>query len=107
MRRILGFVLAAFALAFLMAALAPHWVVNAGRGLVEPLVVTLDAATPCENLASLTLPDTTITLAQTVAAGAFTPPPAPARGRAAAPPAAAPAGAPPADAPAPAPQARG
>ena len=35
---------------------------------------TLNAAQSCEGLASLTLPDTTITLAQTVAAGAFTPP---------------------------------
>ena len=35
------------------------------------------AATPCESLATLTLPTTTITLAQSVAAGAFTPPPAP------------------------------
>ena len=35
------------------------------------------AATTCEDLASLKLPDTTITLAQSVAAGAFTPPPDP------------------------------
>jgi feruloyl esterase len=35
---------------------------------------TLDATASCEGLASLTLPNTTITLAQTVAAGAFTPP---------------------------------
>lgn len=33
------------------------------------------AAADCENLAGLKLPDTTITLAQSVAAGAFTPPP--------------------------------
>ena len=32
------------------------------------------AATPCENLALLKLPDTTITTAQTVAAGSFVPP---------------------------------
>src|SRR5580704_10389368 len=32
------------------------------------------AATACENLATLSLPNTTVTLAQTVAAGAFTPP---------------------------------
>ena len=37
------------------------------------------AATPCERLASVTLPNTTITLAQLVEAGAFTPP-APASG---------------------------
>ena len=35
---------------------------------------TITAATSCENLASLKLQDTTITLAQTVAAGAFAPP---------------------------------
>jgi len=35
---------------------------------------TLNAAQSCEGLASLTLPDTKITLAQTVAAGGFTPP---------------------------------
>jgi feruloyl esterase len=35
---------------------------------------TVDAKASCEGLASLTLPNTTITLAQTVAAGAFTPP---------------------------------
>lgn len=38
------------------------------------------AATTCENLASMTLPDTTITLAQTVAAGAFTAPAGEGRG---------------------------
>ncbi len=37
------------------------------------------AAASCEGLASLALPNTTITLAQTVAAGDFTPPPASAR----------------------------
>ena len=37
------------------------------------------AATTCENLTMLSLANTTITLAQTVASGAFTPPPAPAR----------------------------
>jgi feruloyl esterase len=36
-------------------------------------VPQLAAAVPCESLASLSLPDTTITLAQTVAAGAFKP----------------------------------
>ena len=35
------------------------------------------AATSCEDLASIKLPDTTITLAQTVAAGEFAPPAAP------------------------------
>lgn len=35
---------------------------------------TLNATASCEGLASLTLPNTTITLAQTVSAGAFTPP---------------------------------
>ena len=35
---------------------------------------TVAAAGPCEGLSSLTLPGTTITSAQTVAAGAFTPP---------------------------------
>ncbi len=38
------------------------------------------AATTCQNLTMLSLPNTTMTLAQPVAAGAFTPPPAPARG---------------------------
>ena len=33
---------------------------------------TLNATASCESLASLTLPDTTITMAQTVPAGAFT-----------------------------------
>jgi hypothetical protein len=40
--------------------------------------VTLGAGTSCESLASLKLPNTTITFAQTVAAGAFTPPGPPA-----------------------------
>src|SRR5260370_39874847 len=35
---------------------------------------TLDAAAPCESLTSMTLPNTTITLARFVEAGAFTPP---------------------------------
>ena len=35
---------------------------------------TLNATTSCESLASLALPNTKITLAQTVSAGAFTPP---------------------------------
>jgi feruloyl esterase len=41
------------------------------------LGVARAAAATCEDLASLKLPDTTITLAQSVAAGAFTPPPGP------------------------------
>ena len=72
MRRFIRLTFSAVALALVSAALP------ASR------VVTLDthvaAATSCENLASLALPDTTITLAETVAAGAFTPPP-PANGR--------------------------
>jgi tannase/feruloyl esterase len=36
---------------------------------------TVDAAASCESLASMTLPNTTITLARVVEAGAFTPPP--------------------------------
>ena len=39
-----------------------------------PLRVTAASAATCEKLATLKLPSTTITLAQTVAAGAFTPP---------------------------------
>jgi feruloyl esterase len=46
--------------------------------LVTALIVlfprSMTAATSCENLASIKVPDTTITLAQTVAAGAFVPP---------------------------------
>jgi Tannase and feruloyl esterase len=61
-------------------------------GWVSPAAVLLGschgsgsaAAATCESLASLSLPNTTITSAQTVAAGAFTPP-TPARGGAAAP----------------------
>src|SRR4051794_30238424 len=49
--------------------------------------VTAVAAQSCESLAILKLPHTTITLAQTVGPGAFTPPPAasPPPGRVAAP----------------------
>jgi feruloyl esterase len=47
-------------------------------GLAAAAVTALAAAPPdaasCERLASLTLPDTAVTLAQPVAAGAFTPP---------------------------------
>src|SRR5687767_6120313 len=39
------------------------------------------AATSCEDLAKVSLPNTTITLAESVAAGAFTPPAAGARGQ--------------------------
>jgi len=42
--------------------------------LAAPLKVTAASAATCESLSSLKLPNTTITLAQTVAAGAFTPP---------------------------------
>lgn len=38
------------------------------------LVTSVQAATTCESLSALSLPQTTITLAQTVAAGSFTPP---------------------------------
>ena len=41
------------------------------------LMAAAAGATSCENLATLLLPHTTITLAQSVAAGEFTPPPAP------------------------------
>jgi len=72
MRRIIWLTSAAVALAFAAAALPASRIVT----LNLPLV----AATACESLTSLKLPNTTITLAQTVAAGAFTPPP-PANGR--------------------------
>ena len=41
--------------------------------LTAPSRVPLHAATPCESLASLKLPDTSITLAEEIAQGAFTP----------------------------------
>jgi feruloyl esterase len=41
--------------------------------LVMLWAMSAAAATPCESLTSLTLPNTTITLAKSVAAGAFTP----------------------------------
>jgi feruloyl esterase len=44
------------------------------RSAVPALTTLLFAATACENLSSLSLPNTTITLAQTVAKGAFAPP---------------------------------
>ena len=72
MRRFIGLTVAAVALALAMAALPASRIAT----LNTPLV----AASACESLASLKLPNTTITLAQTVAAGAFTPPP-PANGR--------------------------
>src|SRR5262245_51196946 len=50
------------------------------RGAALLSLPSLEAATACENLKSIALPDTTITLAESVAAGAFTPPP-PANGR--------------------------
>lgn len=54
----------------------------AGKIIVLVAVLLIDiasarAAATCEDLVSLKLPDTTITLAQSVAAGAFTPPPDP------------------------------
>jgi feruloyl esterase len=62
---------------------------NVRKTLVSPFLVTLwmagsvaqatwAAQSSCESLSQLTLANTKITLAQTVAAGAFTPPPAPA-----------------------------
>ena len=62
-----------------MLVLVPFFVFMAG---VLPLVAQTasqptPAATACEDLANLKLPDTTISLAQSVAAGAFTAPPDP------------------------------
>ena len=49
--------------------------------LLAPGVVRVAAArTPCDGLASLRLPNATVTSATEVAAGAFTPPTAPGRG---------------------------
>jgi feruloyl esterase len=48
-----------------------HCAQAVGAGLAPPAA----ASQPCEQLAQLALPDTKITLAQTVTAGAFTPPP--------------------------------
>lgn len=45
--------------------------------LVVPLVAAPTGGSTCENLSKLSLPNVTINSAQTVAAGAFTPPPAP------------------------------
>src|SRR6202158_2922270 len=42
--------------------------------LALPVALPLHAQQPCERLSSLSLPGVTITLAQTVAAGPFTPP---------------------------------
>ncbi len=60
------------------------------KGLMTPIVLfaflsfvpQLAAAVPCESLASLSLPNTTITSAQTVAAGKYTPPAASGGGQA-------------------------
>jgi feruloyl esterase len=49
--------------------------------LFAALITPTYAATTCESLSSLTLPQTTITLAQSVAAGAFTAPAGNGRGR--------------------------
>jgi feruloyl esterase len=73
MRRVIGFASAAVIGA---AAAAPLVTATTGSRLVPPLEVSLSAATTCENLKSVSLPNTTITSAETVAAGAFTPPPA-------------------------------
>ena len=73
MRRFLTFVLAAFTLAFVFAALTP-------ARYVDGVIPNLAAAASCESLASMAFPDATITLAQSVAAGAFVPEP-PANGR--------------------------
>jgi len=64
------------------AALAALSACVAGAILAVLFEAAPHAATSCENLAGLTLPNTAVTLAQSVAAGAFTPPPA--RGGAAA-----------------------
>ena len=48
--------------------------------LISMLHSDVARAAPCESLSSLSLPNTTITLAQTVAGGAFTPPPNAGRG---------------------------
>ncbi len=50
------------------------------RGALLLISTVAFAATSCEDLSKVTLPNTTITLAQNVGAGAFTPPPAAARG---------------------------
>jgi len=49
--------------------------------IAASIITTAQAATTCDNLSSLSLPQTTITLAQTVAAGAFTAPEGGGRGR--------------------------
>ena len=68
------------------AALAAMAAAPPGRGAWRSaegiFQATLAAATSCETLATA-LPNVTIASAQTVGAGAFTPPPAPARGQAA------------------------
>ncbi len=58
----------------------------ASKGLLALVLASVPAmaATSCENLASLTFPDATITGAQLVPAGAFMPPGGPGRGRGAA-----------------------
>jgi feruloyl esterase len=73
MRRLIRFALLALALAVTPAFLP---------GLRTPMtpVDGLSAAASCETLASLALPNTTITAAESIAAGAFRPP-APANGR--------------------------
>jgi feruloyl esterase len=72
MRRFLVFGALAVAVSALSASLA--------RTSVDLAIPTLSAATACENLKTISLPNTTITSAESVAAGAFTPAP-PANGR--------------------------
>src|SRR5215831_5561214 len=57
--------------------------VSRGRKPMHLVFAALLFAAPCDSLKSLSLPNTTITTAQTVAAGQFTPPGAGARGGAA------------------------
>ena len=52
----------------------------ATAGMISGFAISL-AAAPCESLSTLSLAHTTITMAQSVAAGAFTPPPTPRGGR--------------------------
>src|SRR5262245_12884873 len=51
----------------------PYWRLQAAPSLTA-LALGSAAAAPCEGLADLKLPNTTITTAQSVAAGAFAPP---------------------------------
>src|SRR5262245_46788575 len=75
MRRFLVFGALALGVSALAASLA-HTALDV-TGIAVP---SLSAATACENLKTISLHNTTITAAESVAAGAFTPPP-PANGR--------------------------